>query len=159
MLKLLRAVGGGVFGEDALAGAVADGLAFGVGGVLEDFGYFGGVFWQENFAAGGEEVFEAGPGVGEDGGAAGGGFEEADGGGPAGGDHVVAGEVEGEAGAGIEGRVLRGREMDRAGHVGGPGDAGGVLGAGDDEVFGGQGERGFVEQAHEPGLTVGGVGA
>ncbi len=134
-LKLNGAVSGGVFGKDAVAGSLAYPLAVCFRRVLQDFGDFGGGFGEQNFRARGEEIFEAGPGIGEDGGTAGGGLEEAHGRRPAGGDHVVAGEVEGEAGAGVEGWVLWRRKVDDAVHVGRPGDIGGVLRAGYDEFF------------------------
>ena len=63
--------------------------------------------------------------------AAGGGFEEADGGRPAGGDHAVAGEVEGEARGGVEGGVLAGGEVGDAADVFLKDGGGWVLRAGD----------------------------
>ena len=157
--ELCGAVLCGVVREDAVAGALANLEALGVGDVAEDASDVVGIGGDEDLFARLEELFEADPRIGEDSGGAGGGLEEADGGRPAGGDHVVSCEVQGEARGGIEGRVIARGDVDELADVGREGGGGRVLWAGDEEVLCGIAGGGAVEEMHEFGLAIGGVGA
>src|SRR5690606_29120134 len=94
-----------------------------------------------------------------DGRAAGGGFEEADAGGPSGADHVAAGDVEGEALGAVEASVLGRGEAGDALDVAWPADGGRVLRAGDGEAavgpVAGRGEHEVAER-REAVVGVGG---
>ena len=89
---------------------------------------------EKDLAAGLEQLGKAFPDIGDDGGRARCSLEQADGGGPAGLDHVVAGDVEGEARRGVEGGVLGRSDMVDALDVGGPVDGVRVLRTGDAEA-------------------------
>ena len=84
---------GGMFGEDAVAGAPAHAGTFRVRQAPQDADHFQIVRREQDLLARSKEFLKARPRVGEDGSAACGGFKETDGGGITGMDHVVARQV------------------------------------------------------------------
>lgn len=114
---------------------------------------------EDDFAGFGEEIGEAVPNIRDDGGGAGGGFEQADAGAVAGGDHVCAGHVQGETLVGVEGGVVARGQMFDTVDIGGPVDRGGVLRAGDDEAAMRGKAGGFQEEHFQRRLAVCAVGA
>src|SRR5438270_2410557 len=117
LFELEGAMPCGVLGEDVLPGAEANVSVFRLGHVLEYVSYFDRIGGQEDLFTWGEEIFDTGPGIGDDRSSARGRFEESNGGGVARDDHVVAREIQGETRRRVEGGVFGRREMDKALHV------------------------------------------
>src|SRR5690242_536699 len=109
--QLPGAVGGGVGGEDALAGARADRAALGVRQLAQIAERVRGRAGEEDLFAGLEEAVEALPAVADDRDPAGGGLEQANAGRIAGADHVRPGDVQREALLVVEASVLRRGQM------------------------------------------------
>src|SRR5690606_1119287 len=145
--------------EDDGARRRREGQALLLRGLLEEPHHVRGLTGHDDRLVGGEQLRQPGPVVTDDRGPARPGLEEADARGPAGFDHVRAGDVEGEALLAIEGRVLGGGQVLDPLHVLGPADVRRVEGARDDEAPLRSALRGFEEQALEGRLPVGAVGA
>src|SRR5581483_4097660 len=159
VLELPGAAGAGVGGKDALLGAAADGAQLGVvivADVADDvFGRDG----QQYLLAGTEKSVQSGPVVGDQGGAAGGGFKKPDRGRVAGENHVAAGDIQGEPGRRIKAAVPARIQVNDASDIGRPANARGILRTGNDEFAVRQEAGGPAEEFLDLGLPVGSEGS
>ena len=128
------AVRGRVRGQDAGAGALADGAGAPSSGVSRRTRRVSSGVSATRISGRGRRTCPGRPRVADDGDAAGGGLEQPDAGRVARRDHVGPRDVERQALGVVEGAVLGGRQVLDALDVGGPGDVVRVLRPGDDET-------------------------
>ena len=157
-LQGLGAVGGGVLGEEATSGRLAHGLDGGRR-ARQRIDDCVARFRQDDFFSRREQGFEPRPGVRNDRTPARSRLEQSDGGAVSRRPHVGAGDVQGEAAGGVEGRMLGRRQMVDPFHVRRPGDIIRILRPRHDEAPAGQPSSRLEQQPFQRGLTIHAIGS